>query len=141
MIFKLTTRGCQISPSSYKHLSQHLNKMERCLPNIEPDLVVLRLILRKDIDHYHPPRTRPHPQKTYVSKKAALAFFAGSISFRLNKNRLYAHFKGRTINECLDRGFELIFEKLEKYKELHFPSESEYPDHSSLRKAESEGKT
>src|SRR3989344_9657032 len=116
MVFKLTTKGCQVSLSSYRHLSQHLQKIDQWLPTIEQDLVVLRLVLKKDVDHYHPSRSRPHHQKTYATKKPALAFFVGSISFRLNKNRFYAHFKGQTINECIDRGFELIFEKLEKYK-------------------------
>lgn len=133
MIFKLTARGCRISKTSERHIRQHLKKISQSLPNIEEDLVVLRMMIKRNIDRYHPPRVHPHLHKTYSDSKPALAYFEGAINFRLTKKRLYVHFKGQTIDECIDHGFSLIFRELEKFKDLHFIDESEYPDHSSIR--------
>ncbi|MBI2599921.1 HPF/RaiA family ribosome-associated protein [Candidatus Daviesbacteria bacterium] len=133
MIFKLTTKNCQVSERLVEYIHKHVAKLDQSLPGIESDLVVLRLLVRKNIDKYHPPRNHPHLHRSYADLKSALAFFEGSITFRLNKNRLYVHFKGQTMEECIDVGFKRIFKELEKYKDLHFPSGSEYPDHSSIR--------
>ncbi len=133
MIFKLTTKSCQVSDRSYKHITQHLAKITQTLPDIEEDLIVFRLTMRKNLDRYHPPRTHPHPHKSYADVKSELAFFEGSITFRIGKKQLFTHFKGQTIDECINLGFDRIFNELEKYKELHFSAESEYPNHSSIR--------
>lgn len=132
MIFKLTKKNCQITDECYKHIEKHLEKVDLYLRDIESDLVVFRLVIRKNIDQYHPPRAYPHHQ-SYADSKPALARFEGSITFRLSKKQLYVDFKGTTIDECIDTGFDLIFREIEKYKDEHFPSESEYPNHSSLR--------
>ena len=133
MIFHLTAKGCQISETSYGNIRRHLEKIERVLPNIENDLIVLRLVVRKNTDRYYPMRTHPHKHKTYSDGKSALAYFEGSISCLLHKKKLYVHFKGQTVDECVDLGFERFFKEVEKFKDLHFASESEYPDHMSIR--------
>ncbi len=133
MIFKSTTKHCRISPGTQKYIDQHLKKITQNLPAVDEDLVVVRLTLRKNIDKYHPSRSRPHTHKSYADTKPALAYFEGSMTFRLDKKQLYVHFKGQTIEECVDQGFHLIFKELEKYKDLHFPADSEYPDHHSIR--------
>ncbi len=107
--------------------------MTRMLPRIASDLLLVKLFIRKNIDKYHPPKVRRESEKTYSDSKPALAYFEGSIAFRLNKNKFYAHFKGQTIDECVTLGFNRIFVELEKYKDLHFSSESKYPDHNSIR--------
>lgn len=134
MIFKLTTKGCQVSDRTYQHITQHLAKITQALPDIEGDLIVFRLLIKKNIDKYHPPRTHSHPHKSYADVKPELAYFEGSITFRLDKKPLFVHFKGQTIDECVNLGFERTFKELEKFKDLHFPSESEYPNHSSIRR-------
>lgn len=134
MIFKLTTKDCTISPGIQRRISQHLKKITQDLPNTEEDLIVFRLVLRRNIDKYHPHRNRPPLYKNYARSKPALAHFEGSMYFRLDKKQLYAHFKGLTIGECVDRGFELIWRQLQKYEGLHFSSDSKYPDHNSIRK-------
>ncbi|MBI4035367.1 hypothetical protein HY383_00300 [Candidatus Daviesbacteria bacterium] len=139
MIFKLTAKNCEISAASYKHISRHFEKMTQLLPHVREDLVVLRVVIRKNIDKYHPSRIHPHQHRSYADYKPALAYYEGSITFRLDKKRLYAHFKGQTIDECFDLGFDRIFEELEKYKDLHFPSESEYPNHSTIRGGNTRG--
>lgn len=133
MIFMLTHKDCQISDSSYDYINAHLEKLERYLPSVKEDEIVLRMFIRRNVDRYHPPRTHLSAQRTYARKKPALANFEGSINFRFNKKRLYVHFKGQTIDECADTGFGLIFKELDKYKDTHFSSESEYPDHSTIR--------
>ncbi|MBI2330110.1 hypothetical protein HYU94_01865 [Candidatus Daviesbacteria bacterium] len=133
MIFKLTAKNCQVSTHTREYINQRLKKIIQNLPDIEEDLIVFRLTIRKNIDKYHPPKTHPLVHKNYAKIKPALAYFEGSMAFRLDKRQLYVHFKGRTIDECIDRGFHLIFKELEKYKDLHLSSESKYPDHSSIR--------
>jgi len=97
---------------------------------VENFIVVVLIVVSQD--KYHPPKLGNH-HKTYADLKPALAFFEGSINFRLSKNRLYVHFKGQTMEECIDVGFKRVFRELERYKDLHFPSESEYPNRDSIR--------
>lgn len=134
MIVKLTTRNCRVSDDSKKRINDYLARVVKVLPHIESDLVVFRLTIRKNIDRYFPPRIRRHRHKTYSDLKPAISYFEGSITFRLHKNRFYTRFKGVTIDECINLGFGRLFIELEKYKDLHFPSESEYPDHRSIRR-------
>lgn len=133
MIFKLTAKGVQIPEQTYKHINSHLNKIARILPDVEEDLIVLRFNLKKNVDKYHPQKSHAHPHKSYSDKKTELAYYEGAITFRLEKKQLYVHFKGQTINECVNLGFERIFEEIEKFKDLHFSSTSKYPDHKSIR--------
>lgn len=133
MIFQLTAKNCQVPEASKEYINRNLSKLEQFLPDVAGDLLVLRLVIRKNVDRYHPPRTHLQQHKTYADTKPSLAYFEGSITFRIDKNRLYVHFKGQTLDECIKRGFELIFKELKKFKNLHFSSESEYPDHNSIR--------
>lgn len=133
MIFKLTAKNCKISDIAYKRIENHLRKISKSLPHEEGDLVVFRLNIKKNIDKYHPPKIHHHRHKSYTDTKLVLAFFEGSMAFRLDKNKLHIHFKGKTIDECLNLGFERIYKEIEKFKDTHFPAESEYPDHSTIR--------
>ncbi len=133
MIFQLTCKNCRMSNRSRRNINEHLEKINRSLQHTESDLLMLRLIIRKNVDKYHPPRIHPHLHKTYADTKTALAYFEGSLTFRLDKKQLFVHFKGYTIDECINTGFDRIFKELEKFKDLHFPSESEYPNHESIR--------
>lgn len=133
MVFKLTNKGCKVSESSYEYINRHLKKITQASPNIGEGLLVLRLVIKRNIDQYHHPRSRSFSRRNYAQLKPALAYYEGSITFRLNKKQLYSYFKGQTVNECIHTGFDHIFRKLERFKDLHFPSESEYPNHSSIR--------
>lgn len=133
MILKLTAKNCRISENTRRYIDQHIHKVAQALPNMQEDMVVLTLMVRKNIDKYHPQRNHSS-NKAYANKKPALAYFNGSISFRLEKKWLYVHFKGQTIDECVGYSFGVIFRELKKFKELHFSSESKYPDRSSIRK-------
>lgn len=133
MLFSLTSKGCQLSPHSFKTLDWHLQKISKNLPHFREDLPLLRLVLRRNIDKYYPKSNHSLQHKSYSKIKPALAYFEGSMTFRLDKKRLYVNFKGQTVDECLKTGFDRIYKELEKYKDLHFPAESEYPDHSTIR--------
>jgi len=65
MIFKLTAKNCQVSERLAEHINKYAAKLDQSLPDIESDLVVLRLIVRKNIDKYHPPKLGNH-HKTYA---------------------------------------------------------------------------
>ena len=133
MILQLTAKNCQIEERPRKYIGKQIAKLERMLPDVKADLVVLKIVIRRNIDRYHPPKVPHHINKSYADSKTALANFEGSITFNLNKNRIYTSFKGVTVDECLDTGFHRIFKEVEKYKDLHFSSDSEYPDHKSIR--------
>lgn len=134
MIFQLTAKNCQILDKSRSRIDRHLAKLAQSLPNVESDLVVLRLTIRKNIDKYYPPRVHHHRHKLYADLKPELSFFEGSMVFCLKKVRFYTHFKGQTIDECTNLGFKHLFTELEKFKDSHFSSQSEYPNHRSIRR-------
>jgi len=102
---------------------------------MEDDLVVFRATFRQDIDRYHP-KIHPRKHKSYVMTKPTQAYFEGSMGFRIGKKAIYADFKGQTIDECIDSGFDQIFKEIEKYKDLHIPSDSDYPDQRSVSEVE-----
>lgn len=134
MHLQLTTKNCRISPQSHQYINKHLAKISRVLPDIESDLVVLRLTIRKNIDKYYPPKVRRHRQhKAYTDLKPALSYFEGSMTFSLKKVWFYTRFKGQTIDECFNLGFQRLFTELKKFKDLHFSSQSEYPSQRSIR--------
>ncbi len=134
MIFKITTKECKISDSSFRHLGQHVRKIERFLPHLERDLPLLSFLIKKNIDYYHPRAT--YPDKSYATRKQKLAHFEGYLSLGLPAERLYVRFKGRTIDECVNTAFELMHDELNKYKDKYFTSESEYPNHLTIRREE-----
>lgn len=133
MIFQLTTRNCRISDISRKYISYNLAKVIKLLNNFESDLIVLRLTIRKNTDKYYPARIHTHKRKNYSQIKPALSNFEGSVNFWLLKNNFYNDFKGKTIDECINLGFEAMLKKIKKFKNLHFSAASEYPNRSSIR--------
>lgn len=133
MIFQLTCKKCRISEKSRGYLSRYINKVQRALLKIPPDEIALKLVIKKNIDRYYPPKTHPHLHKTYSDKKTALAVFEGSLTFRFFKKRLYAAFKGASVNECIKTGFERLLKEIDEFRNLRYSSESDYPDRSTIR--------
>lgn len=122
----LTCKNCRVSKKVRQYINKFLNKITRELSSVSSDQIVLRLLMRKNTDKYYPLK------KAY--QKPALAYFEGSITFRLKKNGFYSRFKGGTINECVKMGFERIIREIQEFRNLHYPSESDYPDRSSIRR-------
>lgn len=133
MIFQLTCKNCRVVKRSREFLNGYVNKIQREFLRLPDDEIVLKLIIRKNVDRYHPPKVRPHPHKIYSDSKAALAIYEGSITFRLLKRRFYADFKGVMIDECIKTGFDRIIKEIEEFRNLHYPSESDYPDRKTIR--------
>lgn len=133
MIFKLTCKNCRVTQKSRNYIDQYVNKIQRKLLKFPEDEIVLKLIIRKNVDRYYPPKIHLHTHRTYSDSKTALAAYEGSITFRLLKNRFYADFKGATIDECIKTGFSRILEEIEEFRNLHYPSESDYPDRKTIR--------
>lgn len=123
MELKITAKQCTIPSSSYRKLLGHTKKISKSLSRLNDNAIVYRLVLKA---HYH--RYRVHLDKEQIP-----AFVEGAISFRLAKKTLSIKFKGLTVDECLQEGIEKISRELVKYKDLHFKSQSEYPDRSSIR--------
>lgn len=123
MRLKITTKGFQIPIQLYKHLDFHLQKISQRLPHLEYDLSSFSIVIRKTAHKYYIKRHYHH----------ALALFEGSMNLQLPKKPLIVTFKGQTINECIDRGIDRLKKELQKYKDLHFKSQSEYPNRLSIR--------
>jgi len=134
MISKFTAKGFKISESAFRHINYHLKKFTRLLPNLNPDLPRFNFFIRKNISRYHLKRHYHHYFTNYLDRKGALAFFEGSVNLKLPKKPLIVRFKGQKLNECVDRGIKTLKKELQKYKDLHFKAQSEYPDHQSIRK-------
>lgn len=133
MILKLTFKNCRPSPSSRNYIDEYVNKISRQLKHIPGDEIVLRLTIRKNTDRYFPPKVEHHKHKRYADLKPVLAYFEGSITFRLNKNRFYAYFKGQSIDECTKIGFDRLLKEINRFRNQHFSSESDYSDKASIR--------
>lgn len=117
MTIKLTTKDCGISPAARRQINQHFKKIIQLLPDLDEESVVFRLMF----------------------KKLSLNSFEGSIKFTLYRKQLYVNFRGKTIDECIRCGFNLIFfdllfrelEKSRENKDVYFPPEGYYAHHSS----------
>lgn len=116
-------------------ISKYLFKAGKLLPHFQPDLASFNILVRKNNDTYHHSRKRHHA-KDYVKTKPALARFEGWIRLLLPKKVLYSHFKGATIEEGVRTGIGHLTKEIKKYKDLHFKSQSRYPDHRSIRKGD-----
>lgn len=134
MISKFTAKGFRISQRTFKHLDFHLKKIIRAFPRLNPELALFDLLIKKSKKKYHLKRHHHHSFTGYSDRKGALAFFEGSINLRLPKKPLRVEFKGRTADECVDTGVKVLKKEVAKYKDLHYKSQSKYPNHDSIRK-------
>ncbi len=133
MKVKITAKGFQIPTLVYKHLNFHLQKISQRLPNLKYDLALMTLFIRKTTHKYYSKRHYHHSYTSYADRRLSLASYEGSMNLRLPKKPLIITFKGQTINECIDRGIDRLKEELQKYKDTHFKSQSEYPNRLSIR--------
>ena len=131
MKLKITAKGFQIPTKIYQHLNFHLPKISQRLPHLNYDLSLLSIIIRRTAHKYHIKRHYHQSYTNYADRKPALALYEGSMNLRLTKQPLIVTFQGYTINECIDRGIDYLKKELQKYKDLNFKSQSEYPNHKS----------
>lgn len=114
MIYSISTKDCKISEKNLTLLERHLYKLSDLISKYSSDLPLLYLVIR------------------WQSKKD---FYYGSIFLDIPKKRLFCSFYGKSIEEALELGFERIEKEIETYKGLHFVSDSEYYDRSTLEEA------
>lgn len=113
MIYNISAKNCHLSKLTKENIEKNIINLSKYLSNFTEDLPLFFLLIRW------------HRKKDY---------YDGSIILRIPKKPLFATFKGDSIYESVQLGFERIRRELEEYKGLHFPSYSEYFDHTSLRK-------
>lgn len=135
MIFKLTSKGFKASVKTYEYVQRRLKKTAQLLPHLDSDLSQLNILIRKHTSKYSPKRHYHHAYTNFTNRKSSMALFEGSIDLKLPVKKLYVQFKGKNIAECLHVGMNRIQKEVKKYKDLHFKSQSEYPNHNSIRKS------
>lgn len=129
MICKITAIRCQLPDFALEQIEKNLNKLVRLLAEFMPDLPLLSIVIRHHRQRDYPPK---HPG---ISRHTGIMdYFEGSMVLHLPKAPLAAHFHGRTIEEGLGVGFDWLSNELERYRELHLSSDSDYPDQSTIRK-------
>lgn len=114
MIYSISTKDCKISEKNLILLERHLYKLSDLISKFSSDLPLLYLVIRW------------HSKKDY---------YDGALFLDIPKKRLYAVFEGKSIEEAVQLGFERIEREIDTYKGLHFTSDSEYYDRSTLEEA------
>lgn len=132
MKVQVTTKRFKVSQRFYNHLNFHLQTISKQLPHLKSDLPHLNILIKKAAHRYFPKKL-PHLFTSYSEKKPDLALFEGLMTLSLPRKTLIVRFQGKTVKECLDYGYHGLKRELKKYKDLHFKSESQYPDHRSIR--------
>lgn len=127
MIINIADKGLKMDPKSVEDIKEHFLKVNKLLPHLNPDLLSVNFFIRKNDDKYH-------VKRKYRHTAAALAHFEGWIRLILPKKALYAKFKGATVDECIHKGVKSLIKEIKKYKDLHFKSQSQYPDRKTIRK-------
>lgn len=123
-----------LSEQVFRMLSRTEMKISRFLPGIRPEMQKLHISIRRNADTYYPKWRYPHISSDYSVHKSGLAHFEGSMLMRLPKKPLYLNFKSRSVEEGINSGLKKLLKELKEYKELHFSSESKYPDHQTFRR-------
>jgi hypothetical protein len=116
MKIKVTAKGFRLPTDVYKHLNFHMERLSQRLPHGDEDLMLFNFIIRKKGD-----------------QSLALVTYQGSINLILPKKPLIVNFEGKTVNQCIDDGINTLKKELQKYKDLHFRSQSKYPNHQTIR--------
>ena|ERR1035437_5777139 len=59
--------------------------------------------------------------------------YNATLRLPLPKQVLYTHFLSDTPSQAIHLAFERLLKIIKKYKDLHFKSRSDYPNHKSIR--------
>lgn len=133
MILNIADKGLKLDEKAIKILNRNLEKLNKILPHFNPDLPSINFFIRKNDDKYHIKRKYRHTSKDYTHTKSSLAHFEGWIRLILPRKALYTHFKGATVDECIHTGVNHLIKEIKKYKDLHFKSQSQYPNRASIK--------
>lgn len=127
MIINIADKGIKLDQKSVEDINKHFQKVNKLLPHFNPDLLSVNFFIRKNDDKYH-------VKRKYRHTAVALAHFEGWIRLILPKKALYTHFKGADVQECIHIGVKSLIKEIKKYKDLHFKSQSQYPNRKTIRK-------
>ncbi len=127
MDLHLSTVQYELNEKEQELVAKKVDKLEKLLGHIQEDIPTGNLVIHK------------HLIKTYL-KKSGGHIKIGKIkkidvvlSIHLMKASLHAIYEGRVAHIGLKEVFASIESQLQKYKQKHFSSFSDYPDHRSLR--------
>ncbi len=118
MRVNVADKGVKVDGEALEILNKNLEKISRLLPHLNPDLTSLNFFIKRNIS------------KT----KTIQANYEGWMRLILPKKALYTHFKGVTVSECIHGGMKHLNREIKKYKDLHFKSQSQYPNQDTIRK-------
>lgn len=121
MIVQLTTKGLKIDSATVVKIKNEFLKIGKYVPHLPQDLQ-LNVYIKKEV------------LKTGARTKAVLQNFDGWVKLIMPKKVLYSEFNGRTVSQGILNGKRNLRKELKKYKELHFKSQSKYPNHQTIRK-------
>lgn len=127
MKYTVSTKHCILSEKTLKHLRRHIEKLDQMLPGFDPDLVSLDIVFRRK-------RERKLNHTNPTPKAPDFIYFEGTIKMVLPKKPLIVCFKENTIDQAVNIGFERLFKEIETYKGKHFPNDSEFYNHDTIRK-------
>lgn len=132
MNVQLIKRGIRIDPESVVRIKEELLKIGKLLPDLSEDTLII-FFVSKNLSKYHP-FSKYKKHHDYLSSKMKIAHFGGWIKLALPRKALYAKFEGLTIPQVIKSARKNIVKEIKKYKELHFKSQSKYPDKKSIRR-------
>lgn len=128
----VTTNQIVLTEKMTQKIALKIAELQKRLPHLNP--ISANILIKKSAILYHPRKHYHASFGSYLGDKAEQAAFIGTITISLPIKSLRTHVMGKTIAECLKKGLETIAKQLQKYKDLHFSSQTAYPDHQSIRK-------
>ncbi len=111
MIYILTKKNVSLSEQANQEINNELRKIDNLFPYVNLDFPLMKVNIAKS-------------GKLYKATLGVLLY--GQI--------LNTHFQSETPSQAIHLGFERLIRKIKKYKDLHFKSRSEYPNHDSIRR-------
>lgn len=143
MIYSISVKEFKMTEKMLQSIEKNVKKVLKFSPNYDSDLPLLEFIIRK-----HKKRSSNRVIGNYSiddneiitknkkGKNSNSTYYDGTIFLRLPFKPLAIRILGNSFDEAINSGFEKIYKDLNKYKGKHIRSDSEYPDHSTIRKLE-----
>lgn len=109
-------------------VQKRIEKLKKFLKHIQSDIPNGNLVVHRHIVKSYVKTTGTRTKVGHLKKIDVV------LSIHLLKASLHARYEGRVVHVGLKEVFDSIELQLQKYKQKHFSSFSDYPDHRSLRR-------
>lgn len=140
MIYNITTKGFKLSNQKLIYIDRYAKKVTRFLSDLDIHLLHFDIIIKK-----YKSKRLDHGRKILQTDSEAINFevhpkfkspiyYEGRIWLQIPKKSLVSHSKGSTSEEAIDIGFKRLIKELETYEGKHFPNDSEYYNHTSIKR-------